>query len=228
MAVPLTSDQRAALRSGAIAIRLLIDFYLDSGRYSFWDDDSIAVFDGTTYYGVAAFGEISSVSLGIDLGAEDIEMRLDLTRLLNASDDPSDPANILAAIEQESYQQRRTELRYAFFSAETGALIMTIRRFAGLIDQMGMQEEVEPDVPNRALLVVRCNSIARRYGRRTGRRRTHEDQQEIWPGDDFFKFVASTVNSEANLSWGKAKSQPPPPPTTGNAYTYPIDVLLRL
>lgn len=202
MAIPLTADQRAALRGHAIAIRTLIDIYLDSGRYSFWDGGENFTYDGATYVDASAFASVSAISAGQDLGAEGVTLTLNGTKLLEAAGDPSDPAAILGTIENEIYQLRRVEIRFAFFSAETGELLLVVRRYAGLIDQARQEEEMGEGAV-ASLLVLAVESIVRRYGRRGGRTRSHEDQQEIWLGDTFFKYTASAVGRAGTLFWGR-------------------------
>lgn len=204
MAVTLTADQRAALRSGAIAIRVLVDLYLGSGRYSFWDGVQHMTLDGQQYLAAGAFASISTISFGQDLGADGVEIVFDATRLLEASPEPFDPAALLATIHDEAYHQRRIDIRFAFFNAETGEQVLTLRRFGGLIDQIEIRDAPpSDDGPGGAHMVIRCESVARRYGRREGRVRSHEDQTEIWPGDDFFKFTQATITAERRIIWGR-------------------------
>jgi hypothetical protein len=204
MAVALTTEQRTALQGPAIAIRVLADFYLGSGRYSFWDGVEHMSIGGQEYLAAGAFASITPISFGSDLGAEGIEITLDATRLLSGTEDASDPAELLATIHEEAYHPKRVEVRFAFFSAETGELVLSLKRFAGIIDQIEIRE-VPPssDGPGAALMVMRCESVARRYGRREGRTRSHEDHQEIWPGDDFYKFMSASVTAERRILWGR-------------------------
>lgn len=204
MAIPLTPAQRAGLRRGAIGARALLDLYLGSGRYSFWDGDEHQDFNGQTYISAGAFATVSDISYGIDLGADGIEIVFDATRLLNASPDPFDPVKLLASITAESYHQRRAELRLVLFDIETREQILLTRSFTGVIDQMVIEEApANSNGGASVLLVLKLESVARRYGRRVGRTRTHEDHQEIWPGDNFFQFVSSTVAKERQLYWGR-------------------------
>jgi hypothetical protein len=187
-----------------VAIRVLVDLYLGSGRYSFWDGHQHASLDGQTYLAAGAFSTISGISFGQDLGADGVEITFDASRLLAASTEPFDPAALLATVHDEAYHQKRVDIRFAFFDAETGALVLTVRRFGGIIDQIEIRETPGGDEgPGSAAMIIRCESVARRYGRREGRTRSHEDQTEIWPGDDFFKFTQSTVASERRLIWGR-------------------------
>lgn len=203
MALALTADQITYLRSNGVAIRTLVDLYLDSGRISVWDGDEQWTFDGTTYAAVADLVSIDAIRMGTDLGAEGVQITVNGTKLQEASPDPLDPGAIFGTVTTENYQQRRMEIRYAFFNAETGALIFLKRRFAGLIETMRQVESIDDDGRAQSLLVVSCESIVRRYGKRIGRTRSHEDQQEIWPGDTFFKFTADSVSSQGAIYWGR-------------------------
>ncbi|MGL5116504.1 MAG: hypothetical protein ACRC7C_14390 [Beijerinckiaceae bacterium] len=204
MALALTGAQRALLRGPAIAIRVLVDLYLGSGRYSFWDGAEHMTLSGQMYLAAGAFSSVSSISFGQDLGADGIEIVFDATRLLEGSPEPFDPAALLATIHDETYHQKRVDIRFAFFDPETGEQALTVRRFGGVIDQIEIRDAPPgEDGPGGALMVIRCESIARRYGRREGRTRSHEDQTEIWGADDFFKFTSSTIASERNIVWGR-------------------------
>lgn len=217
MALTLTADQIAYLRSNGVALRTLLDFYLDSGRFSFWDGDEEWTFDATDYVPVADLVSVDAIRMGTDLGAEGVQIVLNGSKLQEASPDPLDPGALFGTITTENYQQRRMEIRYAFFNALTGALLFTKRRFAGLIETIRQVETIDDGGAAQSLLVVNCESIARRYGKRVGRTRSHEDQQEIWPGDTFFKFTADTVASQGDIWWGrnspnkKTATKPPPP-----------------
>lgn len=203
MPIALSAEQRALLRSGALAIRTLIDLHFDGGRVSVWDGHEHFAFDGVTYVACADFGEISAISLGQDLGAEGVELRLNGTRLLEASPDPFDLAAVFGTVEQENYQLRRVDIRFAFFDADTGALALLVRRFAGFIDQIRQVEEVGDDGQMTSWLIVSCESIARRYGVFGGRTRSHDDQLDIWAGDTGFKFTANAVMKSGTLYWGR-------------------------
>ncbi len=203
MAVTLTAAQRALLQSGRVAVRTLMDFYLDSGRASFWDGHQNMAFDGTTYYAASDVLEISAINLGRELGAEGITIRLNGTKLQEASPDPLDPGALFGTMESVNYQMRRVEIRFAFFDPDTGAMIMVVRRYTGFIDQARQVEDVNDDGSMQCWLVLSIESILRRYGVRGGRTRSHDDQQDIWASDTGFKFTASTIEKQGTLYWGR-------------------------
>lgn len=206
MAITLTADERAALRRGAVGVRALIDLYFTSGRYSFWDGDVIWNFEGQNYVPISEFGEISPISLGQDLGAEGIEIVVNGTRLVEAAGG-TDPGALFGTIELEAYQMRRVEIRLAFFDIETGALLFLRRRYTGIIDQIRHEERRVESGAMNMFLVVGVESLARRYGTRLGRTRSHEDQQEIYPGDEFFKFTMASGATRPALVWGRKSAQ---------------------
>lgn len=230
MAVTLTDEQRALLRGPSLAICTLVDFYFGSGRYSFWDGVQHMDFDGQRYLAAGAYASVSSISFGQDLGADGVEIVFDATRLLGASIETFDPASMLATIHDEAYHQKRIEIRFAFLSAETGAVAMTLKRFAGVVDQIEIRE-VPPqgEEPGAAQMVIRAESVARRYGRREGRTRSHEDQTAIWGTDDFFKFTTSTISQERNIMWGRKPvgggGAVGPGPGGGSVINLPVDVI---
>lgn len=210
MPITLTDAQRAALSANQVAVRALLDLHLDSGRYSFWDGPEHWAFDGTTYYAAGDFGEISSISMGQDLGAEGIEVRLNGTRMLASSSVAFDPIDLFGSIERETYHLRPLNVSFAFFDTTTWAPMFTLRRFTGLIDQIRQTEEIEDSSSAQlpeAVLVIAAESVARRYGERSGRVRSHEDQSEIHPGDEFFKYTNPTVGRQGSLWWGRKPPQ---------------------
>lgn len=213
MPVVLNDAQRESLRRQRLAIRTFVDFHLDSGRYSFWDGPEGHVeFDGGTYYNASDFGEIGSISMGTDLGAEGLELKLNGTKL-QQNIEGLDPATLFGTLEDETYQMRRVDIRFGFFDCDSGELIFLMRRFAGVIDQARQVEEIDAASGTaQSFLIIALESLARRYGVRVGRTRSNDDQQEIWPGDTFFKFTASSVAKGNSIPWGRAG---PKAPTSG-------------
>jgi hypothetical protein len=198
----LTPAQREHLRSGALCINTLIDFHLDSGRVSFWDGGEPMSFEGQSYLPASEFGEIGVISLGKDLGAEGLVIKLNGTALIEAAGF-GDPAALFGQIEQETYQMRRVDVRFLFTANDTGEVILLRRRYAGFIDQMRQVEEIGEDGAMISWLEVAVEPITRRYGVRGGRTRSHDDQQDIFPGDTGFLFTSSTIEKVGTLYWGR-------------------------
>lgn len=210
MAVPLTTGQRNALRSGPLALYLCVELDLDSGTVRFWDGPDHVDIDGDTYYAIGAYAGCTTISMGADLGGQGIELTLDATKLLGDAGDVSDPAYFLSTIISDGgYRQRPMRAAYSFWNAQTGVHLLQIRKFTGLIDQMEIREEPGGDGSGQALLKVRCESMTLRYGQRVGRIRGNEDQQEIFAGDEFFKLCAGSIATERELLWGHKGAKTP-------------------
>lgn len=217
-----------ALRQGNVGVHAHVDLFLDAGTQSFWDGGESVTISTRTYVPIGGFGAASATSMSRGLGADGIQLTLDATRLLSAANDLTDPAYWLSQIIADGgYRQRRMEMFYSFWDHDSAALLFTRRVFTGVIDQMNSQQTPAQDGGGGlAILVVNCENLALRFGQRVGRVRSHEDQQEIWPGDDGFKFVASTIAKEREIYWGRNGSTASSPgfsPRTSPRDPYDID-----
>lgn len=211
----LTTDQLNTLRYGPAALFTCVDLHIDDGPYYFWDGPEAATIDAKAYLSLGGYAGVSTVIHGADLGSSAVDLILDASRLLSASNNPSDPANWLATvISNGGYRQRRMYMFYSIWNASTGVHVLQRRAMSGVIDQMRIR--YDPDANSgkgSAKLVVRCEDISLRYGQRLGRLRNHEDQREIDPTDDFFKMTAGAIIRERTLQWGRAGEGSQP--TTG-------------
>jgi len=207
LAFPLSSGQRSALR-GNVGVFLCVDLFLDSGLCSFWDGPENVIIGERTYVATGAYAGATAASSGAHMSAQGVQLSLDASRLLADAADETDPAYFLSTIISEGgYRQRRVEMAYSVWSADPIAHVMQRRCFTGLIDQMEIREAPGgDDGRGQSILLVRCESLALRYGQRVGRTRSHEDQQEIYPGDDFFKAASGSIATERNLMWGRSNS----------------------
>lgn len=205
----LTEDQLNTLIHGPVALFNCASFYIDDGPYHFWNGPGTKEIGGTTYLSIGGFGYVSAVGHSADMAASGIEFVLDATRLLKASNNLADPGNWLASvIANGGYRQRRMSMAYSLWNANTGAHLFQRRAFTGVIDQMAVRYDPNPEKGMGNLkLIVRCEAITLRYGQRLGRIRSHEDQREIDPDDDFYKFCTGSIIRERSLQWGAADTQ---------------------
>lgn len=212
--ISLTEDQLNTLIYGPAAMFQCVSLYIDDGPYHFWNGPNSHNIDGTDFLSVGGFGWVSPVAHSVDMGASGIELVLDATRLLKAANDLTDPGVWLSTvISNGGYRQRRMSMSYSIWNAKTGAHVMQRRGFTGVIEQMAIRYDPSPRHGLGNLkLAVRCEAITLRYGQRLGRIRSHEDQRELDPVDDFYLFCTGSVIRERTLQWGRAQ-------TTGNAQT---------
>lgn len=204
--ITLTETQLNTLRYGPAALFTCVSLFIDDGPYHFWNGPSNHDIDGTTFLSIGAFGWATAVGHSSDMAASGIELVLDATRILKAANDETDPGLWVATvIANGGYRQRRMNMAYSIWNADTGEHVMQRRTFTGVIDQMAIRYDPSPENGLGACkLIVRCEAITLRYGQRLGRIRSHEDQREIAPTDDFYKFCTGSVIRERTLQWGKA------------------------
>lgn len=196
-------EQKQLLRSD-IQARLLVTFYLDSGTYRFCDD-TVNVFNGVnTYIGANALLSSVEVRSGQDLAAEPVTLICDGNRM--AQFGIQDPARVLRDIMDEIATQRRTDFALGLGYIDSEMISMTIPLMAGKINTYRLiddQIDLDSDDAVNAQLEITIDALASRYSRATNRTRSHEDQQEISPGDKFYSFTVDAVDSEQTLYWGK-------------------------
>lgn len=226
MARLLTDPQRALLRSESIRLRVLMAFYLDEGTFRF-TDDIIDVWDGQfTWIGAQPLASSLEIRSGRDLSAEPITLTLDGNRMTQAG--IADPVKVLREIMGYLHQQRRVDIFLGFSYPNQAEVNLRIPCAAMKINNCRMvDKEMDLGEPNKEIvgqLVITMDSLAMRYSRATYRVRSHADQLEIDPTDNFFSFTADAANTEKSLFWGRkgpggANGVTPigPAPTTGVA-----------
>jgi hypothetical protein len=209
MARVLTAPQRALLRAPEVQMRMLFTLYLDSGTYRYCDDvmdvvDSVSAGGPYTYLGASALAEVSEITSGSNLAAEPITLTIDGNRLPTGGG--TDPASVLRNIQAQIYPQRRTQLSIGL-SYPGQSILLVIPAHAGRINHTRL---IEPGHDlgaeartQQAKLEIVIDSLALRYGRKTNRTRSHNDQLELDPTDDFYKFTMDAIMNERTLFWGK-------------------------
>lgn len=199
----LTSQQKTMLR-GEMTARLLVTFYLDSGTYSFCDD-TVNVTDGvTTYIGASALTSSIEITSGDELAAEPVTLICDGNRMTQFG--IQDPARVLRDMMTELAQQRRVDWYLGLSYIDSEQVNLKIPIYAGKINSYRLiDDQVSLDSKEEvgAQLEIVIDALAARYGRATNRTRSHEDQQEISPGDMFYSFTVDAMENEKMLYWGQ-------------------------
>lgn len=204
MARNLTIDQRQLLRSHTMAVNVLATFYLDEGTYRFCDDTVDLEYDSNIYLGANGLSSATDIRSGSDFAAEPVTLILDGNRMAQAGIE--DPARVLRDIMGYLTAQRRVDLQIAFRYSYERIPGLVINAFVGKINAPKLidgQIDIESDEPALAKLEIVLDSLAMRYGRATNRTRSHEDQLQIDPTDNFFSFTVDAVNRDRTLPWGK-------------------------
>lgn len=197
------STEKALLR-GDLQARLLVTFYLDEGTYRFCDD-AINVTNGTTtWIGASALSGSIEVRSGKDLSAEPVTLICDGNRMEQFG--IADPARVLRDMMDYLAQQRRVDFELGLSAIDSEIINLVVPIYAGKINTYRMVDEsISLDSKQEATskLEIVIDALASRYDRATFRTRSHEDQQEISPGDLFYSFTADAAVSDSTLYWGK-------------------------
>lgn len=207
MARALTTPQKELLRSPDLQMNALVTFFLDEGTYRFCDEQTgFDLNDGTnTWIGANALGEATEIRSSGDLQAESVTLTIDGNRMAQYGVD--DPARVLRDILGYIYSQRRVDYALGFRYSYSQELNLIVPCYAGKINAARLiDKEIEgPWEGSRtnSILEIELDSLAGRYGRATYRTRSHEDQLEIDPTDQFYSFTVNIAVNEKSVFWGR-------------------------
>lgn len=200
-----TAEQQALLAKDKLRAHLLVAFFLDEGTYRFCDD-VLDLSDGTnTWIGASALVSGIEFTSGSGLAAEPITLVCDGNRMAQAGID--DPAAVLRDILGYLHRQRRVDtfLGLGDINSEEVNIVIPLAamkiNYAQLVDEKVDLLSGEETVSK---LNIVLDSLASRYSKATFRTRSHEDQLEIDPTDNFFSFTQNASMTESTLYWGKA------------------------
>jgi hypothetical protein len=215
MARNFSSDQQALLRSDALSIRLLTTWTMDGGTYYYCDDVRDLTYGGNTYIGANALASATDIkSAANSFAAESVTITIDGTRLFEAG--VTDPGIFFQSILSLPLANRRVDIALGIMGPADENPVLVIPMYAGKINNAKIIDPARniADVgnPQQSKLEIVLDSLAARYKWIVGRTRTHEDQLEIDPTDQFFAFVHANLQNESTLYWGK---KAPIPVVTG-------------
>lgn len=188
----------AAINAARVRPAYFVHLALDTGALRVWSGTGTYTLDGADYLGVGDFGGQSEIEEGKTIAANGLALSL--------SGVPSDQIAMTLA---EKYRGRTVYERMVLFDLSTLAPIADPAIvFAGRIDTMAIRD----DGPTSSISVA-CESRLVDLDRARERRYTHEDQQELYPGDTSFRYVPGLQDKE--VPWNQkpnagASTQAPP------------------
>ncbi|MEJ1353085.1 MAG: hypothetical protein RPU13_13830 [Candidatus Sedimenticola sp. (ex Thyasira tokunagai)] len=138
--------------------------------------------NGYTWLGAGALGEISEIQEGSELQSSDIQMALN----------GIDPALISTAM-SEDYQGRSAKIWLAILDHDHQVVGDPIGPFTGSMDTM------DGEVGKEGRIVLTVKNRLADWERPRIRRYTNEDQQAEYPGDRGLEFISQMVEKE--LVW---------------------------
>lgn len=175
-----------AADSNVLYPALLAELEFSSGFTRMWSGYGDLVYDSNTYTGIGTLAGVSSVVEGADVSAGGITMTLN-----------GIPPTFIALALADSRQGTQVRFHLALFDA-SGSIIDTAEDvFRGLMDVptiLKSQPTSSITITAESRLIELQKAKERRY--------THEDQQELYPGDKGLEYVAGLQGKKIN--WGTA------------------------
>lgn len=189
MARNLTELMRQAAGAGVVAPAFLVRMDFSSGPLRAWSGTGALVWNGETFTGTGVLGGISAIDETKKTSANGIELSLS-----------GIPSDLIGKALMDQYRGRRVRIWLALFdtSRPDSAVMLDnpVQVFGGRMDTMRISDNGETST-----IVVSCESRLVDMERPRERRYTHEDQQELYPGDRGLEYVASLPTKE--VLWGR-------------------------
>lgn len=206
MARTFTEAQKELLRSSALQARLMTTWWLDDATYRFSDDVYDFTYGGNTWIGANALASATDIKANQSgWAAESVTLTVDGTRLYQAGF--TDPAGLFRTIIDLPLTNRRVDIELGLMAIGEVNPTLVIPLYAGKINYPRIVDPPKnferPGEATHSKMEFVLDSLAMRYQWVVGRTRSHEDQLEIDPTDQFFSFVHDNIRNEQTLYWGK-------------------------
>ena len=142
-------------------------------------------YNSEDYLGVGNYGGISAVKEGLESRPYNISLSLS-----------GIPTTLINEVLAEHYQGREAKIFIVLYDVEHQAIGAPVLIWKGKMDY--------PDIElgETATAAVSCRSWMADWDRPRVRRYSHADQQDRYPGDNCFEFVAQMIDK--TLIWGRA------------------------
>ena len=141
--------------------------------------------NGETSLGVGKFGGITPIEETSDLGAYQMAIRL-----------WGVPRDLISTALAARYQGRPCTIWFGCLDEAHAVIASPVAFFKGRMDTMKI------DMGETATITLSVESRLADWDRARIRRYTDADQQEVWPGDGFFRYVPRM--QDIDIRWGQA------------------------
>lgn len=188
MSRTLTAPVATAIAADTVRLAYLVELNFDSAPLRVWTGTGTFEWTATgrSFLGYASLLDVSPVEETEGVEANGVDIALSGTS----------PA-IISVLLAENYRNRRARVWLALFDPTTAALLADpVSIFAGRIDTISLT-----DAGDSAQVRVSCESKLIDLKRPRERRFTHEDQQDLFPGDVGLEYVAGLQDKET--PWGR-------------------------
>lgn len=185
----IIADQLAALRADSFTAISMVRLDFESGVLRVHSGVGTITWDGESYLGVGALGQIEAIEETTDAVAQDITLTLS-----------GIPSEYISLALGEHYQGRDARIYLAALDSQHRLILDEegdgpYLVFRGRMDTMPIHDG------DTGTVQVICRNRLADWDRPRERRYTHEDQQIDYPGDLGLQFVAQMVDKE--IIWGR-------------------------
>lgn len=157
---------------------MLVELLLDSGALRMHSGAGYIAWNGVDWGGVGGFGNVSTISGGIDLESHEIELTL-------AGVPEAHREELMSALTRGD----RVNIYHGFWDYDAGAWARPPElEFAGFISHPTLRDEAEDNATATVSITVLVLSAFAYARRRTIARRTSAHQQSLFAGDEFYAF----------------------------------------
>lgn len=186
------------LDEGRANIAWAIRFDLDSGSTGLWTGEHTISIDDVVFAGLSGNIEFDAITSQSALAADRVSVKIGYLS-----------SAVTTIIAGEIWHQRPAYLIQTFVD-DAGAVVESITRFAGFLDDL---ELTDADGDTR-VVTLHLESNNRELSRSTDRVRSDPDQRRVSSGDTFFAQAASS-NANAQIYWGSKGVQAIPQKKSG-------------
>ena len=185
MSRALTSGAVAATTATAVKPILLAELDFSSGFVRCWTGVGTLSWGGNSWLGTGDFGGVSAPEEAGDLRATSITFSMS-----------GIPNALVTSVLGEHYRGRSAKLWWAFLDASNAIVADPFLIFGGRMDTVAILRGGES-----ATVTVTAESRLVDLQRARIRRFNDQDQQQLYPGDLGFQFIAAIQN--LTLVWGQ-------------------------
>ncbi len=181
----MTAAAKTASKAEVVTPVILVDLDFSGGAVRANSSPYTISYDGDDFLGVGNLGGISQMEEGVDMKARGISLTLS-----------GIPTELVATALDEDYQGRDCKIWLAFLDSDHQLISDPVQLGPWRMDVMNVK------MGTTATIQVTAESRMADWDRARVRRYTNDDQQDRFPGDKGFDYVAAVAEKE--IVWGRA------------------------
>lgn len=180
----LTAEQETATQARTVRPIVLVRLDYESAPVLAHSHLGTIAYKGENYLGVGQFGGVTRIEEQTEVRPNGVQLTLS-----------GIPQDYISQSLGEHYQGREARVMVGFCDDNLALIGEPVVLWRGTMDFSDLEMGVT------GTITVNCESWLADWNRPRERRYTHEDQQDLYPGDLGLEFVAAMVSKE--IIWGQ-------------------------